>query len=126
MTELNQIYKCSVCGNIIEILHTGADSLVCCGQPMKLLEEHTKDPKLGEKHVPVIERKENIVRVKVGSIAHPMEEEHHIEWIEVITKDKIYRKFLQPGDAPEADFEIVEDIIAVREYCNLHGLWKSV
>lgn len=125
MTERNQIYKCNICGNIIEVLHTGADSLVCCGQPMELLKENTIDASK-EKHVPIIEKIGNITKVKVGSTAHPMEDDHYIEWIEVITKDKVHRKFLQPGDAPEADFEIVEDVISAREHCNLHGLWKSI
>jgi len=124
MTELNQIYKCNICKNIVEVLHIGIGELVCCNQPMELLKEKTQEEG-NEKHKPVIEKVENITKAKVGSITHPMEDEHYIEWIEVITKDKVHRKFLKPGDVPEADFEIVEDIVEVRAYCNVHGLWKS-
>lgn len=124
MTEKNQVWKCEVCGNIIEVLHEGADSLVCCNQPMKLQQENTVDA-AKEKHVPVIEKTEKGVLIKVGEVPHPMEEKHYIEWIEVIADGKSYKKQLKPGDKPEADFCIdAEDIIA-REYCNLHGLWKK-
>lgn len=124
MTELKQTYKCNVCGNIVEVLHVGVGQLVCCGQPMELLKEKTED--VGrEKHVPVIEKVESGVKVKVGSISHPMEEKHYIEWIEVIADDRVYRKFLNPGDKPEADFKIEADKIEAREYCSVHGLWKS-
>ena len=124
MTEQKQIYKCNVCGNIVEVLHSGAGQLVCCGQPMKLLEEKTED--VGqEKHVPVIEKTERRTRVKVGEVPHPMEEGHFIEWIELIADDKVYRKFLKPGDKPEAEFELKAEKIEAREYCNIHGLWKS-
>jgi len=124
MTELKQTYKCNVCGNIVEVLHVGVGQLVCCGQPMELLKEKTED--VGrEKHVPVIEKVESGAKVKVGSISHPMEEKHYIEWIEVIADDRVYRKFLNPGDKPEADFKIEADKIEAREYCSVHGLWKS-
>ena len=124
MTELRQIYKCNVCGNIVEVLHTGVGKLVCCGQPMELQKEKTED--VGqEKHVPVIEKTESGVKVKVGSVSHPMEEKHYIEWIEVIANGKSYRKFLKPGDKPEAEFMVKADKIRAREYCNIHGLWKS-
>ena len=124
MTEQKQVYKCNICGNIVEVLHAGAGQLVCCGQPMELLVERTED--VGkEKHVPVMEETETGIRVKVGSIPHPMEENHYIEWIEVIADDVIYRRFLKPGHKPEAEFEIVAENITVREYCNVHGLWKS-
>lgn len=124
MTEQKQVYKCNICGNIVEVLHAGVGQLVCCGQPMELLVERTED--VGkEKHVPVIEKTETGIRVKVGSIPHPMEENHYIEWIEVIADGVIYRRFLNPGDKPEAGFEIVAENITVREYCNVHGLWKS-
>ena len=124
MTEEKQVYKCNICGNIVEVLHAGVGQLVCCGQPMELLVERTED--VGkEKHVPVIEKTETGIRVKVGSIPHPMEENHYIEWIEVIADGVIYRRFLKPGDKPEAEFEIVAENITVREYCNVHGLWKS-
>ena len=124
MTELRQVYKCNVCGNIVEVLHTGVGKLVCCGQPMELQKEKTED--VGrEKHVPVIEKTESGVKVKIGSVPHPMEEKHYIEWIEVIADGKSCRKFLKPGDEPEADFIIKADSIEAREYCNVHGLWKS-
>ncbi|MFH1445090.1 MAG: desulfoferrodoxin [Nanoarchaeota archaeon] len=124
MTELNQIYKCNICGNITEVLHTGAGELVCCGQPMELLEAKMQDQG-HEKHVPVIEKTEKGVRVKIGSIPHPMEESHFIEWIQIIADGKSYRKFLKPGDVPEAKFCIKADNMAVRAYCNVHGLWKA-
>ena len=124
MTEQRQVYKCNICGNMVEVLHAGVGQLVCCGQPMELLVERTED--VGkEKHVPVMEETETGIRVKVGSIPHPMEENHYIEWIEVIADGVIYRRFLKPGDKPEAEFEIVAENITVREYCNVHGLWKS-
>lgn len=113
------VYKCDLCGNIVEVLHVGAGELVCCGQPMKLLEEHTADSST-EKHVPVVEGK----KVTVGSVPHPMTEAHYIEFIEIIGDgDKVCRVFLNPGDAPEAVFEAFIPKKS-REYCNLHGLWK--
>ncbi|MCW3993256.1 MAG: desulfoferrodoxin [Candidatus Bathyarchaeota archaeon] len=124
MTELRQIYRCNVCGNIVEVIHTGVGELVCCGQPMELLTEKTADVGL-EKHVPVIEKVGNKVKVKVGSVPHPMEQKHHIEWIETIADDKSCRKFLKPGEKPEAEFEITAEKIEAREYCNIHGLWKA-
>jgi superoxide reductase len=124
MTEKLQIYKCDVCGNIVEMLHAGAGQLVCCGQPMKLFKENTVDA-AKEKHVPVIEKTPAGIKVKVGSVAHPMEEKHYIEWVEVIADGKAYRKFLNPGEAPEATFEIKADKVTAREYCNLHGLWMA-
>jgi superoxide reductase len=123
VTEKLQIYKCEVCGNIVEMVHGGAGELVCCGQPMKLFSENTVDA-AREKHVPVKETVEGGVKVKVGSVAHPMEEKHYIEWIEIVSGGKAYRQFLEPGQAPEAVFPVEGDFIA-REYCNLHGLWKS-
>jgi superoxide reductase len=124
MTKLKQIYKCNVCGNIVEVLHTGAGKLVCCGEAMQLMEEKRED--VGqEKHLPVIEKMENKIKVKVGSIPHPMEEKHYIEWIELEAKGKAYRQFLKPGDTPEAVFDVKPEKITVREYCNLHGLWKE-
>jgi superoxide reductase len=118
------IYKCEVCGNIVELLHEGNGELVCCGKPMKLFVENTVDA-AREKHVPVIEKTSTGVKVKVGSVAHPMVEEHYIEWIEIISDGKAYRQFLKPGDAPEATFAIQANNITAREYCNLHGLWKA-
>ncbi len=123
MTEKLQVYKCEVCGNIVEMLHEGAGELVCCGQPMKHIIAGTVDA-AKEKHVPVKEKVAGGFKVKVGAVAHPMEEKHYIEWIEVIAGGKVYLHFLKPGDAPEAVFPI-EGEFTVREYCNLHGLWKS-
>ena len=124
MTKLKQIYKCNICGNIVEVIHSGVGQLVCCGQPMELLTEKTADVGL-EKHVPVIEKIGNKVKVKVGSVPHPMEQKHYIEWIEIIADGKTCRNFLKPGDKPEAEFEITAKKIEAREYCNIHGLWKS-
>ncbi len=124
MTQQKQIYKCNICGNIVEVLHSGVGQLVCCGQPMELLNEKTED--VGkEKHVPVVEKTEKGVMVKVGSVPHPMEEKHYIEWIEIIADGVVYRKFLNPGDKPEAEFNIKAERINTREYCNIHGLWRS-
>ena len=124
VTKRLQIYKCEICGNIVEMLHEGDGELVCCGQPMALQAENTVDA-AREKHVPVIEKIEGGVRVKVGSVAHPMEEKHYIEWIELIADGKAYRQFLKPGGAPEATFRIAAKQLSAREYCNLHGLWRS-
>jgi superoxide reductase len=124
MTQRLQIYKCEVCGNVVEVLHEGAGELVCCNQPMKLMKENSVDA-AQEKHVPVIEKTEEGIKVKVGSIPHPMVEEHYIEWIELIADGQAYRRFLKPGDMPEAVFKIEVQNISAREYCNLHGLWKS-
>ena len=124
MTKRLEIYKCEVCGNIVEIIHEAGGELVCCGEPMKLMKENTVDAAL-EKHVPVIEKTEDGIKVKVGSVPHPMEEEHYIEWIELIADGRACRKFLNPGDEPEALFKIEAQTFTAREYCNLHGLWKS-
>jgi len=124
MTELNQVYKCSVCGNMVEVVHASVGTLVCCGQNMQLMKENTTDAAV-EKHVPVIEKTETGFNVKIGSVAHPMEEKHHIEWIELIADGKVYRTYLKPGDKPEAEFNVKAEQVFAREYCNLHGLWKS-
>lgn len=125
MTKKMEIYKCDICGNIVEMLHAGDGELVCCGAPMKVFEENTVDA-AKEKHVPVIETIEGGFKVKVGSVAHPMEEKHYIEWIEIMTDDdRVYRQFLQPGTTPEATFKTDSSKITAREYCNLHGLWKG-
>lgn len=123
MTEKLQVYKCELCGNIVEVLHTGGGQLVCCGQPMALLTENTVDA-AKEKHVPVVEKVAGGYKVTVGAVAHPMEEKHFIEWIELIAGGKAYRQFLAPGTAPEAFFAVEADQVSVREFCNLHGLWK--
>ncbi len=124
MTQLNQIYKCSICGNIAEVVHTGGGTLVCCGEPMEALAEKNQDEG-SEKHVPVIEKTENGVKVKVGSVPHPMEDAHYVEWIELIADGKVDRKYLKPGDAPEADFMVEAAEMKARDYCNVHGLWIS-
>jgi superoxide reductase len=124
MAEKLQIYKCTICGNIVEVLHGGAGELVCCGQPMKNLAAKTADEGR-EKHVPVIEKTDCGIKVKVGSVAHPMEEKHYIEWIELLADGKAYRQFLNPGDEPEAQFCIEADNVTAREHCNIHGLWQG-
>lgn len=124
MAERLEVYKCDVCGNIVEVLHGGKGELVCCGQPMKLMKENTVDA-AKEKHVPVIEKVPGGYKVKVGSVAHPMEEKHYIEWIELIADGEANRWFLKPGTAPEATFKIDAAKVSAREYCNLHGLWKA-
>ena len=124
MTELKQVYKCSVCGNIVEVLHTGAGELVCCGQPMELMEPNTVDA-AQEKHVPVIEKNKDIITVKIGTQPHPMILEHHINWIELIYDGESCKQILKPGDHPEATFRVRADHLEARAYCNLHGLWKT-
>jgi superoxide reductase len=124
MAEKLQVYKCNMCGNIVEVLHGGDGELVCCGKPMQLLKENTTDA-AKEKHVPVIEKIDGGYKVKVGSVAHPMEEKHYIEWIELLADGKAYRQFLKPGDKPEAVFNVKANSVSAREYCNLHGLWKG-
>jgi superoxide reductase len=153
MAERLQVYKCNVCGNIVEVLHGGVGDLVCCGEPMELLKENTVDA-AKEKHVPVIEKTATGFKVKVGSVPHPMKPEHHIEWIELVADGAAYRQFLEPGGpsiptpsglgtalsstlrlrpegsqskggAPEAVFNLSAKEVSAREYCNLHGLWKS-
>jgi len=124
MTQRLEIYKCEACGNIVEVLTAGGGELVCCGEPMKLYVENTVDA-AKEKHVPVIEKIEGGYKISVGSVAHPMEAKHYIEWIEIIADGKAYRQFLKPGDVPEATFMIDAAQITAREYCNMHGLWKA-
>ncbi len=124
MAEKMEIYKCAICGNIVEVVHGGKGALVCCNEPMKRMKEGEVDAAL-EKHVPVVEKTADGFKVKVGSAAHPMEEKHYIEWIEVIADGKAYRQFLKPGEVPEAEFCIKADEVTAREYCNIHGLWKK-
>lgn len=125
MTELNQIFKCNVCGNIVESVHHGAGELVCCGNPMERKIEKTEEEGQ-EKHVPVIEKTSVSVIVRVGETAHPMESEHYIEWIEVITEHRVYRKYLEPGSDPQAEFFLEAEHLTVRAHCNVHGLWKNM
>ena len=130
MAELMKIYKCEICGNIVEVLDAGDGELVCCGQPMDLQEEKTADAGT-EKHVPFIEKTDAGVKVRIGqNAAHPMEEKHYIQWIELLADGKAYRRFLKPGDKPEAFFACSGDCcegacVSAREYCNVHGLWKA-
>ncbi len=125
MIERTQVYKCPICGNIVEVLEAGGGTLVCCGKPMDQLIGNTTDAAT-EKHVPVIETIEGGYKVVVGSVTHPMLEEHYIQWIELVTENTVLRKFLKPGEAPEAVFLTEEKTIYAREYCNLHGLWKGI
>lgn len=124
MAQKLEIYTCGKCGNIVEVLHGGVGELVCCGGPMKLLKENTTDA-AREKHVPVVEKIDGGYRVKVGSVPHPMEEKHWIEWIQLVADGESYRKFLKPGEAPEAVFMLKASTVYAREYCNLHSLWKG-
>ncbi|MFH1745038.1 MAG: desulfoferrodoxin [bacterium] len=132
MTTKNQIYKCMVCGNITEVLHVGVGELVCCGQPMTLQSEKINDEGQ-EKHLPVVESMpQDVCRggdgyiVKIGADAHPMDEDHHIEWVEIKTKGgKVGKRYLQPDEKPETEFHTREDVLQFRAYCNVHGLWKK-
>lgn len=123
MAERLEVYKCEACGNIVEVLTGGGGELVCCGEAMKLMTENTVDAAV-EKHVPVVEPVEGGFKVSVGSVAHPMESDHFIEWIEIVADGKAYRQFLNPGETPEAVFNVTAASVTAREYCNLHGLWK--
>jgi superoxide reductase len=124
MVKLKEVYKCTICGNIVEVVHSGTGELVCCGQPMEMLTEKLQDAG-NEKHVPMIEKTPTGVKVKVGSVPHPMEEKHYIEWIELHADGVVYRKFLKPLDKPEAEFCVTAKQLSARDYCNIHGLWKS-
>ena len=124
MPKSLEVYKCELCGNIVEVIHAGDGELVCCGEPMGLLAENTVDA-AKEKHVPVIEFADGGVKIKVGSVPHPMEEKHYIEWIELVADGKAYRQFLKPGDAPEATFLVTAGKVTARELCNLHGVWSA-
>ena len=124
MAERLEIYKCQICGNIVEVLDGGAGELVCCGEAMVQLKENTVDA-AKEKHVPVIEMGAEAITIKVGEVPHPMEEKHYIMWIELIADGKAYRQFLKPGDKPEATFAVKAQKVTARELCNLHGLWKA-
>ena len=125
MTKKNELYKCEVCGNIVSIMHEGAGTLVCCGQEMKLLESGVEDAAL-EKHVPFVTRDEKGIHVQVGEMLHPMDEDHYIQWITLVSQNKTKTVFLSPGDNPEAIFESTSEKVTIYAYCNLHGLWKTV
>ena len=124
MTQLFEVYKCGNCGNIVKVVHASGGTMVCCGAPMILQIEKTDDQGK-EKHVPVIERSQKGILVKIGSVPHPMEEKHYIEWIEVLVDGAVYRQFLAPGGKPEASFSVSGTAVTAREYCSLHGLWKG-
>ena len=124
MTKIKEIYRCPVCGNMVEVLNAGAGELVCCGKPMILLKENTTDA-AQEKHVPVVEKTTNGYHVRVGSVEHPMLDEHYIQWIELLTPKSVLRCELKPGCKPEATFLTNEECLCAREHCNLHGLWKA-
>ena len=124
MTELNQIYRCSVCGNVVEVLQAGGGELHCCGKPMRLLVENSVDA-AKEKHVPVIEKITGGYKVTVGSVLHPMQPEHYIQWIELLADGQVLRRQLRPGEKPEAVFMTDAEEVKARELCNLHGLWVA-
>ena len=124
MTTRLELYKCNICGNITEVMHEGASALVCCNEKMNLLKENTTDAAT-EKHVPIIEKTDDGYKIIVGEVEHPMAEERYIEWIQLITENEIFTKFLKPGEKPEAFFKTDAAKITVREYCNLHGNWKK-
>lgn len=124
MAQRLEVYKCALCGNIVEVMHGGGGALACCGEDMQLQVEGTVDA-AREKHVPVIHRTAVGYKVVVGDVAHPMLDAHYIEWIELIADGKVYRQYLNPGQAPEAEFCIQADKVTAREYCNLHGQWKT-
>jgi len=122
---MNQVWKCEVCGNIVEVLHAGVGQLVCCGQLMNLMEARLTEAEGYEKHLPVIEQGDGVVKVKVGSVPHPMMENHWIEWIALDTDRGVHRKYLKPGDEPEAVFRTGDRVLQAREYCNIHGHWAT-
>lgn len=124
MIQQRQVYKCGECGNIVEVLVVGGGELVCCGKPMTLMAENSVDASR-EKHVPVLEKSAEGWWVTVGSVLHPMEEKHYIQWVELIAEGQVHRAWLKPGDAPRAFFHVKAEKVSAREYCNLHGLWKT-
>ena len=124
MPKQLEVYKCELCGNIVEVMHAGTAALVCCNEKMKLMAENTVDA-AKEKHVPVIEIGKDAITVKIGAVPHPMEEKHYIEWIELIADGKSYTQFLKPGEQPQATFPLLAQKVTAREYCNLHGHWKA-
>ena len=124
MAKKLEIYKCLACGNIVEVIDGGDGELVCCGKPMRLFAENTTDA-AKEKHVPVVEKIDGGYKVTVGSVSHPMGDDHYIQWIELVAGGKAYRQFLEPGQEPSAVFKVDAEVVTAREYCNLHGLWKG-
>ncbi|PID52521.1 MAG: desulfoferrodoxin [Candidatus Moraniibacteriota bacterium] len=124
MTERDQIYKCSICGNIVEVKHAGAGELACCGKSMIVLNANTEDAAI-EKHVPQIESTEDGIVVRVGKVDHPMDNDHYIEWITLVAGNEVKTVYLTPNEEPVATFAVTAEEITVYAYCNLHGLWKS-
>jgi len=124
MTAKYEVYKCEICGNIIEVFHSGRGTLKCCGKAMSLLATNTEDA-AEEKHVPVMKKSDGEIKVSVGEFPHPMEEKHYIEWVEIIADGKLSVEFLKPGQKPDAIFCSNASDIKVRAYCNLHGLWRA-
>ena len=124
MSKQYEVYRCAVCGAIVEVVQGGAGTLHCCGQPMDRMEEQETEA-AAEKHVPVVEKIPGGYRVSVGSDEHPMTEAHYIQFIELVTEDGVLRKDLTPSDKPVAEFQTDAQNVFAREYCNLHGLWKS-
>ena len=125
MAQLREIYQCEVCGNVVEVVNNSQGELVCCGKAMTKLEAKTEDTG-GEKHIPVVEDMDGVIKIKVGSIEHPMAEDHYIKFIEVLTQNRVCRAELNPGQVPEAEFPVKKkDIVGVREFCTIHGLWKN-
>lgn len=124
MTKMNEVYKCEICGNTVEMVNPGMGQMICCGKPMILMVEKEISETGTEKHKPVIEGTDS-VEVKIGSIPHPMEDAHYIQWIEIINSyGQITRKFLKPGQAPQVEF-CNQDVSIARGYCNIHGLWVT-
>ena len=128
MSKQFEVYTCEKCQAMVEVLQGGGGTLTCCGGPMSLLREGVTDASK-EKHVPAVEKTEKGIRVKVGTVPHPMEEKHWVQWVELVGETFSSTHFLKPGDAPEVEFTcdcVNKGKLAVREYCNLHGLWKTV
>ena len=128
MTKKLDLYKCNVCGNLVEVVLEGEGELVCCSQPMEHVKPHSPNEEmLGEKHVPVISVTENETEIRVGSIPHPMEDKHYIQFIEAYSPDKNYvkRKYLYPNEKPLLKFKCHCAKVVARELCNIHGLWES-
>jgi superoxide reductase len=124
MTKMFEVYKCEVCGNITKVIHNSGGLLVCCGKPMILQQEKTADQGK-EKHVPVVEKSATGITIKVGSVPHPMEETHYLEWVDVRTGENVYVRSFKPGEKPETEFCIADTNVKARAYCNVHGLWTN-
>ncbi len=127
MTNLMEIYKCEICGNLVEVVYSGYGTLTCCSQPMILMKEHHNNEQAQEKHVPILTKEKDKTIIRVGSLPHPMEPEHYIMFIEAISHDKVWlkRKYLKAGDEPSLKFGSDGDKMIARELCNIHGLWSK-